>query len=87
MSRMLLIALASLAAAGCASTQTQPSAAAAPKASAAQQPAKPCLSASAIPQTNCDAFGRSYSQDDLRRTGQVNPGAALQMLDPSISSH
>lgn len=29
--------------------------------------------------------GRSYSGDELRRTGQPNNARALQMLDPSIS--
>ncbi|WP_266180996.1 hypothetical protein [Dyella humicola] len=41
-------------------------------------PAKPgtCLTS---------AVGRSYSQDDIYRTGQPNLGPALQMLDPSIT--
>ncbi len=30
--------------------------------------------------------GRSYSGDELRRTGQPDNARALQMLDPSISS-
>ena len=30
---------------------------------------------------------RSYSQDDVQRTGQPDLGNALQMLDPSISVH
>ena len=29
--------------------------------------------------------GRSYTQDDIRRTGQSDIGHALQMLDPSVS--
>lgn len=29
--------------------------------------------------------GRSYSQQDLQRTGQIDTGRALQQLDPSIS--
>lgn len=29
--------------------------------------------------------GRSYSADDLRRTGTPNTARALQMLDPSVS--
>ena len=31
--------------------------------------------------------GRSYTQDDLRRTGQSDIGQALQMLDPSVTVH
>jgi|tagenome__1003787_1003787.scaffolds.fasta_scaffold11065642_1 hypothetical protein len=30
---------------------------------------------------------RTYSQDDVQRTGQTDLGNALQMLDPSISVH
>lgn len=30
---------------------------------------------------------RSYSQDDMKGTGQTNPGAALQQLDPSFTVH
>ncbi|HEX5961550.1 MAG TPA: hypothetical protein VFY97_09930 [Rhodanobacteraceae bacterium] len=31
--------------------------------------------------------GRSYSQKDIQRTGAVDVGHALQMLDPSITVH
>jgi hypothetical protein len=31
--------------------------------------------------------GRTYSNEDIERTGQTNVGEALQMLDPSISVH
>ena len=31
--------------------------------------------------------GRSYSHEDLERTGQTNVGRALQQLDPSVSVH
>jgi len=33
------------------------------------------------------AFGASYSQQDLQRTGTADPGQALRILDPSISIH
>jgi hypothetical protein len=36
---------------------------------------------------DCQAFGRSYSGDDIDRTGKVNVGDALQILDPSITVH
>ena len=29
--------------------------------------------------------GRSYSQEDIQRTGAMNVGRALQMLDPSVT--
>jgi hypothetical protein len=31
--------------------------------------------------------GRSYSQQDLKSTGQTEVGEALQLLDPSITVH
>jgi hypothetical protein len=37
---------------------------------------------------DCPAYpGRSYSQQDIDRTGQTQVGDALQMLDPSITVH
>jgi hypothetical protein len=46
-----------------------------------------CLStASRIKQPCADsAAGRSYSREDLDRTGHTNAGAALQQLDPSVT--
>ena len=34
-----------------------------------------------------NAAGKSYSNDDIRRTGATDVGDALQLLDPSISVH
>ena len=31
--------------------------------------------------------GRSYSQEDIRRTGTTTTGQALRMLDPSVTVH
>ena len=33
---------------------------------------------------DCAALGQSYSGDELRQTGQVNPAAALRMVDPVV---
>jgi hypothetical protein len=35
----------------------------------------------------CRGFGRSYSKDDIDRTGSTNAGDALALLDPSITVH
>jgi hypothetical protein len=35
---------------------------------------------------SCAGFGSSYTRDDLDRTGQIDLGPALRMLDPSIST-
>ena len=36
---------------------------------------------------NCSAFGRSYSSDDIRRTGATSADEALRLMDPSITVH
>jgi hypothetical protein len=35
--------------------------------------------------TTCTATGRSYSKDDLDRTGATTVGGSLRLLDPSLS--
>ncbi|MDP9091062.1 MAG: hypothetical protein M3O26_20295 [Pseudomonadota bacterium] len=37
--------------------------------------------------SNCRGFGRSYSNDDISRTGQTSAADALGLLDPSITVH
>ena len=34
---------------------------------------------------DCAGFGKSYDNDDIKRTGATNAGNALRMLDSSIS--
>jgi hypothetical protein len=36
---------------------------------------------------SCTTFGRTYSGDDLQRTGEPNVGDALERLDPSLTVH
>jgi hypothetical protein len=36
---------------------------------------------------NCMAVGRSYSKDDIDRTGATTAADALQLLDPSITTN
>ena len=43
-----------------------------------------CLSTGSRIPGDC-AAGRSYSEDELRQTGQVDAAPALRMLDPSIT--
>ena len=40
-------------------------------------------SASRLPQSNCGP-GQSYTQDDIRSTGQPTAAGALPMLDPIV---
>jgi hypothetical protein len=35
----------------------------------------------------CRGFGRSYSKDDIDRTGLTSAGDALGRLDPSVTVH
>jgi hypothetical protein len=86
MLRNLVLCTAVSICAACASTST-------PKADtqtvAAAQPC-PIESGSRIPAKagNCPSYpGRSYSQQDIDRTGQSQVGDALQMLDPSVTVH
>jgi hypothetical protein len=36
---------------------------------------------------NCRGFGRSYSDEDISRTGKTSAADALGLLDPSITVH
>jgi len=36
---------------------------------------------------NCQGFDRSYSSDDITRTGATTTGDALRLLDPAITVH
>jgi hypothetical protein len=35
----------------------------------------------------CRGTGRSYTSEDLKRTGATTAGGALRLLDPSITVH
>jgi hypothetical protein len=73
--------------AGCAAraSQVRPSA----ERSAAVDDDRTCLSATRIRATGakCSSYGRSYSNEDIMRTGAVTLGDALPLLDPSIAVH
>lgn len=34
---------------------------------------------------DCAGYGRTYSKDDISRTGAATPGEALGLLDPSVT--
>ena len=85
---LLICAVVSASAVGCSSTPQPRSDAPAAAATAT----RPCAlgSASRIPARpdQCSPSpGRTYSQEDVERTGQTNVADALQMLDPSITVH
>jgi hypothetical protein len=58
-------------------------------AATAQNPACLTQTGSRIPDngTDCPAFGRSYSHDDITRMGAATTGDALRLLDSSITVH
>jgi outer membrane cobalamin receptor len=78
--------LAALALFGCASTSqsSKPAATA-----AADNPGCVTQTGSRIPsgKSDCVAAGRSYSSQDIDRTGATSAGAALRQMDPSITVH
>jgi hypothetical protein len=73
--------------AACASAPATPQ----PPKAAANQPPVGCVPATAsrLPQdpNACGGFGRSYSKDELDRTGQPYLNDSLRTLDPSITTH
>ena len=38
-----------------------------------------------VKEGQCAGFGSVYTQQDLYRTGQTEPGPALRMLDPALT--
>jgi hypothetical protein len=74
------ILLAALALCGCATTNNPP-------AKTARAPS-PCLrpTASRIPDADCAASGRSYSQTDLNQTGKTTASDALALVDPTVTA-
>jgi hypothetical protein len=79
--------VAGLGLAGCAATagHAKPGA----ETSAALRTEPGCLTATGNPAASaagaCGTYGRSYSYDDIRRTGATTVGGALQLLDASIT--
>jgi hypothetical protein len=57
--------------------------------SASVAPNPACLSQTgsriASDDAHCSAFGRSYSNEDVDRTGATTPGEALRLLDPGLT--
>lgn len=77
-----------LALAGCASAPRAPDAA---KSVAAAKAPPGCVpeTATRIPvsPSGCAGFGRTYTQEDIQRTGAGDTAQALRLLDPSLTVH
>jgi hypothetical protein len=69
---------------GCAATSQKPATSAALK-------DPNCLTETgsriSVGKPSCRGYGRSYSSDDIQRTGSTSAGSALALLDPSITVH
>jgi hypothetical protein len=85
--RIAIVILAGAALFGCATTADN----AKPKpavAAAAKDPTCLTDTGSRISgNSKCRGFGRSYSSQDIDRTGQTSAGDALALMDPSITVH
>lgn len=59
-----------------------------PQAAASHDPSCLKQTGSRLPvgATGCAGSGRSYSSDDINRTGATTAGAALPLLDPSLTT-
>jgi hypothetical protein len=85
--RFLSAAAAGLMLFGCAATPQNPSSK--PAATAALKDPN-CLAdtGSTIPsRSGCRGHGRTYTSDDIDRTGRLTAAEALGQLDPSITVH
>ena len=40
-----------------------------------------------VKEGNCAGFGRTYTQQDIQRTGEADTAQALRLLDPSLTVH
>lgn len=82
LNKMLLCSGLALLSACAATPQPKP-------ATAAFVPPPGCVSSTAtrIPSSpsECAGFGRTWTQQDIERTGEPTPGAALRLLDPSLT--
>jgi|HubBroStandDraft_4_1064222.scaffolds.fasta_scaffold264481_3 hypothetical protein len=81
--RVTAMITAAVVLAGCASSTTKPIASAA----AVNNPNCLTSTGSRIPVTgtDCTATGRSYSNQDLQRTGATSVAGALPLMDPSLT--
>ncbi len=85
--RFLGIAVSGVMLFGCAATPQNPNSK--PPASVAMKDPN-CLTETGshvASKSSCRGYGRSYSYDDIERTGRFSAADALSLLDPSITVH
>jgi hypothetical protein len=83
--RILGALVAGFALCGCASTANTSK----PTASAQNDPTCLADTGSRLPpgKSGCRGTGRSYTSEDILRTGQTDAGDALAHMDPSVTVH
>ena len=78
-----------LCAAACANSRTTPDTAKPMAAATAQQPPAGCVAATAtripVSPKDCAAFGRSWTEQDIKGTGATDAAQALRQLDPTLT--
>jgi hypothetical protein len=88
-SNYLIGAGLSLCVAACASTPSSPSTATSKAAAALNLRPVGCLSNTAtriaMSAAECAAFGRTWTDEDIKTTGATDSAQALRLLDPSVT--
>jgi hypothetical protein len=83
------VVVAGLALCGCAATPQNVNSAS--PSSAVMAKDTYCLTATGsrvkVAQPNCEGYGRTYTGEDIQRTGSPLTGDALALMDPSITVH
>jgi hypothetical protein len=85
--RFLSVAAAGLMLFGCAATPQNPNSNAAASAAPNDRTCLTDTGSQIASKSSCRGYGRSYSSDDIDRTGKTTAGDALGLLDPSITVH
>jgi len=87
--KFLIGAGLSLCVAACASTSSSPGAVTSKAAAAPTQPPAGCVSSTAtripVSPSECAAFGRVWTDQDIKTTGATDTAQALRLLDPSVT--
>ncbi len=88
MFRSLLVCIIAAGCGACATNASAPESQPTAKAALPPNCIRDTASRIAPPPGQCqNAPGRTFSETDIDRTGQVDTGSALQMLDPSVTVH